>query len=269
MLIIQIISETIFLGCIYTLVGLAFSYRYANVKYLDLGAVVYVVLGAYLYLLFENILLAGLGVLVVAYLAERCYFQKLQNKKVSNLVLMVASLGFMTVVQALIAMYFTSSTQVLSTDILTYNFFGVSVTITKIVTVALTTFICIVLYLFLYFTKTGMYLRAMNDSKELAEINNLPVERISILVAMFTAMLLGLAGGLYALENYLDPFMGMNLLLAGATAAIVSGLSNLNKMYVGGFVLATLQGLVIWFVGGEWKDAATFALLITLLLYKK
>lgn len=264
----QIFTDTIFLACIYTLVGTGFSLRYSITKYLDIGYSAYIALGCYMYLIFARyfdvatILATLLACALVAYFFEKYYFSKLEEKKSSPMIMMVASLGFMTLIQAIVAIVFTSDVQMLSTNISVYNWYGVSVTCTKIICVGFTFVFVILLNLFLLRTKVGSHIRAINDNKELAETAGIDVKKISIMVAIVSACTASLAGIFYGFENSVSPLMGMPLLLSGVTGSIIIGINNASKSWVGALLIALIQSLAIWFVGGEWKDLVTFGLLI-------
>jgi branched-chain amino acid transport system permease protein len=70
------------------------------------------------------------------------------------------------------------------------------------------------------------------------------------------------------MDTSLDPYIGMSLLLKGVIVAILGGLGNFMYGLIGAFILAILETLSIWYVGGEWKDAIAFFVLIVILLFR-
>lgn len=271
---LQIAFNTIVLAAIYTLIGTGFSIRYSIVKYLDIGYAVYMTVGAYAYFVFSKyvglyaIICAILFSAIVAYFCERFYFAKLEERKSSPMIMMIASLGFMTLLQAVIAMVFTSNIQGLRTDISVFDIFGVAVTDVSIVSILCALIFVVTLSVILKRTKFGLHVRAINDNKELAETTGIPVRKISLVVASISAGVAALAGILYGMNTSVDPLMGMSLLLSGVTAAIIINIQDAKKVYLGALILAILQNTVVWYIGGEWKDAVVFLLLIAILLVR-
>lgn len=271
---LQIAVDTIVLASLYTLIGTGFSLRYSIVKYLDIGYAVYMTLGAYAYLVLSKyvglyaIALAIIFSAIVAYFCERFYFSKLEDRKSSSMIMMIASLGFMTLVQAIIAMIFTSNVQGLRTDISVFNIFGVAFTDVKVASILSAFIFVVLLHLVLKKTKFGSHVRAINDNKALAETTGIPVKKISLIIASVSAGIATLAGILYGMDTSVDPLMGMSLLLSGVTAAIIIDISDAKKVFIGAMMLATFQNAVVWYIGGEWKDAIVFLLLIIILLVR-
>jgi branched-chain amino acid transport system permease protein len=271
---LQIAVDTIVLASLYTLIGTGFSLRYSIVKYLDIGFAVYMTLGAYAYLVSSKyvglyaFLYSILFSAVVAYLCERFYFAKLEDRKSSPMIMMIASLGFMTLVQAIIAILFTSNVQGLRTDISVYNVFGIAITDVKVVSILCAFVFVVLLNLILRRTKFGSHIRAINDNKSLAETTGIPVKKISLIIASISAGVATLAGILYGMDTSVDPLMGMSLLLSGVTASIIIDIQDAKKVYIGAIILAIIQNTVVWFLGGEWKDAIVFLLLIVILLVR-
>lgn len=271
---LQIAFNTIVLTAIYTLIGTGFSLRYSIVKYLDIGYAVYMTMGAYAYFVFSKhvglyaIVYAILFSAIVAYFCERFYFAKLEERKSSPMIMMIASLGFMTLVQAIIAMMFTSNIQGLRTDISVFDIFGVAVADVGVVSVLCAFILVVVLSVILKRTKFGLHVRAINDNRTLAETAGIPVKKISLIVASISAGIATLAGILYGMDTSVDPLMGMSLLLSGVTATIIINIQDTKKVYLGAFILAVIQNTVVWYIGGEWKDAVVFLILIVILLVR-
>jgi len=270
----QIAIDTLVLASVYTLIGTGFALRYSIAKYLDLGYGAHIAIGAYAYFLFSEyfgvvaILPAVIFSVTVAYASERFYFAKLEDKKSSPMVMMIASLGFMTLVQAIIAIFFTSSVQVLHTDASVIKIYDVVVTYIKIITIAVAFSAVILLNLVFTKTKFGKHLIAVSDNKDLAQTSGIPIKKLSIISASIAAGVAALSGILYGMDTIITPFIGLSLLLSGITAAILVNIQDPKKVYIGALILAVIQSLVIWFIGGMWKDAAVFLLLIVILLLR-
>jgi branched-chain amino acid transport system permease protein len=67
----------------------------------------------------------------------------------------------------------------------------------------------------------------------------------------------------------IDPYIGMGATLTAAVAYILSGGKNYYAMLVGAIVLGLIRNLTVWFFSAQWMDAATFLLLVLILLFRQ
>ena len=92
--------------------------------------------------------------------------------------------------------------------------------------------------------------------------------RAIIAVVFFIgAIYAAMAGILTGHDTAVQPRMGLLLLLKGWIASVVGGIGNLYGAIVGGFVLGLVEQFGIWDLAGEWKDAISFILLILFLSF--
>ncbi|MEK7645191.1 MAG: branched-chain amino acid ABC transporter permease [Patescibacteria group bacterium] len=119
----QLILNSIIAGAIYSLLALGFNIIFGTVKFFDLGYGALTAVGGYAVFYFYKMLgldlwlAVLLGVVIAAAvggLINHFVYRPLRARKSSSMVLMVASLGAFTAVQAIIAILFTSQFQTLS-----------------------------------------------------------------------------------------------------------------------------------------------------------
>jgi branched-subunit amino acid ABC-type transport system permease component len=273
---LQIASNTIILASLYALLALGFNLLYSTNKFFDLSYAGYIVLGGYSYLtliplhlgIFLTCILAILVPVLLAVVLEKFLYSGLREKKSSSAIMMIASLGVLTVIQAIIAIIFTSNVQTLQATSETVTLYGVVLTYVQMGLIAAALIAYTLTYMFLGRTRLGVQLRAVADSEELAISAKLPVEKLRLITVIIGALLGAIAGILYGMDTSIDPYMGMSLLLKGAIVAIISGLGGITYGIVGALVLAILENSAIWYIGGEWKDAVAFLALIIILLWR-
>ena len=141
----QLIVNSLIAAATYALVALGFNLIYATTKFFNLAHGAMVVVGGYVvfFLLGTftgiNVILAVvIGALFAGFLGwalDRVVYRELRKRKASNMVLLVASLGAFTVIQAVIAMIFTSQFQTLSNSVSgnVYQVFGAAITTTQVI----------------------------------------------------------------------------------------------------------------------------------------
>lgn len=275
----QLILNSIIAGAIYGLVALGFNLIYGTVKFFDIGYGALTTVGGYIvFLLYKKLgldlyLSVVLGVLItgaVGYLVNRFVYTKLRNRKASNMVMLVASLGVLTVIQAIIAMFFTSQFQTLSVGGTSKVFEIFGAVITQVQLLILVGGLLIMLSLAVMMKKTlfGKAINAVADDEEVSKIVGIDTNKIIGRVFFIGSMIAGLAGVFIGFDTGIEPTMGMHLLLKGVIASIIGGIGNIYGGLLGAFLLGFVENFGIWKISGEWKDAIAFALLIIFLLFR-
>lgn len=276
----QLVFNSIIAGAIYTLVALGFNLIFGTVKFFDLGYGALTAVGGYAVFFFAKKLGldTGLSILIaiiiaglVGYLFYKVVYAPLRKRKASNLVLLVASLGVFTAIQAIIAILFTSQFQTLSHNVGTqriFNVFGGVITQIQVIILVVGIALMAALILLLNKTRFGKAVRAIGDDEEVAKIVGINTNKIIGYVFLIGSAIAGVAGILVGYDTGIEPTMGLNLLLKGVIAAIVGGVGNIYGGVLGAFLLGFVENFGIWKISGEWKDAIAFTLLIVFLIFR-
>ena len=275
----QLIANSIIAGAIYMMVALGFNLIYGTVKFFDIGYGALTTVGGYVvFLLYKKLgldlsLSIALGILFtgfIGYLVNALVYKKLRDRRASGMVLLVASLGVLTVLQAIVAMIFSSQFQTLSIggSSKVYEILGAIITQVQLVILITGLLIMIVLGLVLKKTMFGKAVSAVADDEEVAKIVGINTNKIIGMVFFIGSMIAGLAGIFVGFDTGIEPTMGMSLLLKGVIASIIGGIGNIYGGVLGAFLLGFVENFGIWKISGEWKDAIAFGLLIIFLLFR-
>lgn len=275
----QLIVNSIIAGAIYGMVALGFNLIYSTAKFFDLGYGVMTAVGGYAVFYFSRTLGLDiylsivLGILVagfVGFLVEKIVYKKLRARKASSMVFIVAALGVMTALQAIIAILFSSQFQVFPTSINgnTYDLFGGIITGTQCIILIFSILIMFALVLTLKLTKFGKAIKAVSDDEEVSKIVGINTNSIISKVFFIGSAIAGLAGILVGFDTGIEPTMGFSLLLKAVIASIIGGVGNIYGGLLGGFLLGFVENFGIWKISGEWKDAISFGVLIIFLLFR-
>ncbi|MDQ5968884.1 MAG: branched-chain amino acid transport system permease protein [Patescibacteria group bacterium] len=275
----QLVVNSIIAGAIYSMVALGFNLIYGTAKFFDLGYGVLTAVGGYAVFYFSKTLGLDiylsilLGVFIaglIGFIVEKLVYKKLRAKKASSMVFMVAALGVMTAIQAIIAILFSSQFQVFpkSINTETYNIFGGIITGVQAIIFISGIVIMIALVLVLKFTKFGRAIRAVSDDEEVSKIVGIDTDKIISKVFFIGSAIAGLTGILVGFDTGIEPTMGFSLLLKGVIASIIGGVGNIYGGVLGAFFLGFIENFGIWKISGEWKDAISFAVLILFLLLR-
>lgn len=277
----QLTANSIIAGATYALIALGFNLIYGTTKFFNLAHGVVAAVGAYaVFAILEmNAVSIGIwpasiiGVLVAGALGmatNAFIYTPLRKRKASPMVLMVASLGVFTVIQATLAMLFTSQFQSLSAGDVSgsFDFKGAIMTHTQALIVLASALITVGLLLMMRKTLFGKAVAAIQDDEEVARMVGIDTDKIVGKVFFIGSAIAGIAGILIGLDTGIEPTMGMNLLLKGTIASIVGGVGSIAGGFFGAFILGFAENFGIWKISGEWKDAIAFALLIVFLVFR-
>ena len=186
----QLIVNSIIAGAIYTMVALGFNLIYGTVKFFDLGYGALAAVGGYAVFYFYKsvglnvyiaILLGMLIAGIVGFLIYRLVYAPLRERKSSGMVLLVAALGVLTAVQAVVAILFTSQFQTLSRSAgaeRVFNIFGGIITQTQLIILALGIGIMIIMAAVLKYTMFGKAVKAVGDDEEVSKIVGIDTKKV-------------------------------------------------------------------------------------------
>ena len=276
----QLIANSLIAGSIYAILTLGFNLTYATSKFIDMGFGVLTAVGGYTVFYVSKmlgfplwlgipvgIMLSGL----ISFLAYTFIYKPLRTRKSSGAVLLIASLGTLTALQAVIAIFFTSQFQTLS-GLLTGNrifeFGGGTFTAVQLSIFLVGVLLFLLVTFLLKFTLFGKAFTAIGDDEEVSKIVGIDTDRIMGRLFFLSGAIGGLAGILIGFDTGIEPLMGLSWLLVAVVAAIVGGIGNIYGGLAGAFLLAFVENFGIWKIAGEWKSAIAFALLILFLIWR-
>ena len=275
----QLIVNSIIAGSIYAFIAIGFNLIFGVTRFFNLAHGSMAVIGGYTVFYFAKTLGWGIGFSIllgiviaglVGLVLYKLVFAPMRRRRASNMVLLVASLGAFTLIEALIAILFTSQFKTLS-DIGIQKIFSIGTgffTATHLLMFAAVILITIILALILKFTSFGKAIKAISDDEEVAKIVGINTRRIISWVFLIGSAIAGLGGILIGFDTGLEPIMGLQLLLKGVIAAIIGGVGSIYGAVLGAFLLGFVENFGIWQISGEWKDAIAFGLLIIFLIFR-
>jgi len=274
----QLILNGIIAGGIYALIAIGFSMTYGLLRFLNLAHGSLYVVGAYLAYLFFSLgmpivaafILAVIGGAIVGVAMNYSVYKPLQRRKSNSLIMLLASLGIFIFVENLIIALFGAEVKTIRTGpiIQGMDFFGAIITQTQVIIILVAFVTLLIVEVFLQKTKAGKAMRATADNKSVAQVIGINVERITTYTFALASALAASAGVLIAIEQNLEPTMGLNVIIKGFTASVVGGLGNVRGAVAGAFLLGLVENIGIWFLPSGYKDAIAFVVLVAFLLFR-
>lgn len=274
----QITINSLLTGALYSALAIGFSLNYRVSKFFNLSYGAMILIGAYLgyYLMTQitiNVWLALFISAVTAGLAgvasNRFVFIPLKKNNVSGLSMIIASIGLITIVQAIVSIIFKSYTVSFGGGAGHKFYIGNAILLNLHLAIIIASLIlAITIWLMLKKTKFGLSVLAINDNEDLAKISGISYERISDTAFFISSLIAGAVGFAIALDLGIEPRMGFFLMMKGIIASMLGGLGSIWGAVVGGYVLSFLENIGVWQLSGQWRDLIAFSVLIIFLLIK-
>jgi branched-chain amino acid transport system permease protein len=124
------------------------------------------------------------------------------------------------------------------------------------------------LFLFLYRTRAGRYIRAVTNNRTAAEMVGVPSNQMLALSFGLGAMIAAIAGGLIATFFPFNILAGMNYQLKSFVVCVLGGLGNPLGALVGGLILGTLEGVIPIFAETSWVPVFEFGLFVLIIIFR-
>ena len=279
MLALQLLCNGIVTGCALGIVAISFSFVYATTKIFHVAhAGVYTMGGYIAWSMLEHgfpaavaFLVAVVACVVLGALIQGVLYAKLERRRATHLVVLIASLGALAVIQNILAAVYTAN--ILQFDLpwgsKVFTVAGnVRLTVTQLLTVVCSLAAYGAVMWFSHGTILGKQIRAVASNPFLAEITRLRPHRVHIYVMAIASALVCIPGVLVPLDFGLQPYNGITPLLTATIAMIAGGVGSITGAFVLAIVIAELQNMSLLFIPGEWSIGITFFIFVIFMLFR-
>lgn len=217
-----------------------------------------------------SLLIAAAACTVAGGLIQYLLYARLERRRATHLVVLIASLGALAVIQNVLAAIY-------SPNILQFpvpwggnvvSLGSVRLTWTQILTVVL----CLGAYAatmwFAHRTILGKRIRAVASNPFLAEITRLRPQSVYVYVVAIGSAIVALPGVLVPFDLGLQPYGGVTPLLTATIAMIAGGVGSISGAFVLAVGIAVLQNLSLLVMPGEWSIGVTFFIFVIFMLFR-
>ena len=202
----------------------------------------------------------------------RPIFKRVTTGPIVMIAPVVATLGLLGIVQAIIGFKWGLTYQTIAAPVSTdgYRIFGSVIAFSPFNLMVLVCVTITMLLLTLLFQKTnlGLALRASAYSPEIAKLSGIKVDGIRTLGWALAGAAGGLAGMLFVPSTYLYPNAMDVLLVFGFIAAVIGGLDSLFGAVAGAMVLGFAINFTTSYISSRLVFPTAFIILILVLLIK-
>ncbi len=275
---LQIMFWGLYAGCIYILLATGLNLIFGVMKIVNFAHGEFLMIGAYItatvFLLtginpYVILLLSMLALITIGAVVERlCFRPILGTGKLNEIFL---SIGLIYIFQNGAAMIWGDAWQSVKSpyDGITIPVGSLNVPIDYIIIIAFTAAILIALFIFLKKTRIGMEMRATSQNRKGAMLVGINVERIDVISFGIGCALAAAAGTLWVVSGQVfNPYMGSIPAVKAFAIIILGGLGSIPGAIIGGLLMGIAENSAAFYLGGVWKDAVSFIILIIVLVVR-
>ena len=265
------------LGSIYALIALGYTMVYGiltmiNFAHGDLfmvGAFFCFLIATFLKLPFvPTLLLSMFGVALLGVAIERVAYRPLRQAPRVSAVITALGVGILLESVMLVIFPYPHSVPRLLSNV-AWTVGGVTISLLQIIIICLSLGLMLLLDFIVRRTMVGVAMRAISWDKAIVPLMGVPLNLIiSITFAIGTG--LGAAAGVMYSQAFpvIDPYMGVLIGWKAFISAVVGGIGNIRGAMIGGFILGTVEIMVVAFFPSTYRDFVAFTLLLVLLIFR-
>ncbi|MBU8808820.1 branched-chain amino acid ABC transporter permease [Mycolicibacterium goodii] len=275
---VQALVGGILIGGLYVAISIGFSLSFGVLDVVDLAVGMWVVIGAFAAIVASETLhidaFALLPAVFVVFgiigwvIAPLIYRVRMSKYALPALMGLAFTFGLATLIRGGLLTVFGYNPRTVPTSLFPGNIsvLGITAPTIRVAGFAFAVIATGLFLAFLFYTRTGLAIRATAQSKENAGLMGIDVKRTSSLVYAIYTGLTAMAGALLGAIYAMTPEVGLRYTLFAFFVVVLAGLGSVVGVMVAGLFLGILQSLVTTYVGANYTLLVVFAVLFVALL---
>ena len=279
MFIIEQIINGISLGMVYGLIAVGYSLVFGILKIVNFSHGSVYAFGAHMTLMFITLRLGlSIGILlsviltgILGILIDWTALKPLRDKNSLSISALITTIGISYIIQNGLMVVFGSERKsfpkIIEVGYIIIS--GLMINSQQIMIFLTCLILMIILTFVIYKTKTGLAMRAIEQNRKAANLMGINVD----FIIAFTFFLGGVSAciGAVLISSYYQvvyPNMGVVISMKAFAAAVLGGIGILHGSIIGGLIVGISENLATAFLGGNYRDAIAFIILILVLIFK-
>ena len=277
---LQQIFDGLTLGIVYALIAVGYSLVFGVLRMINFAHGSMYAFGAHIAMMVAVSLNAGLVPALVSstiatgmlcFLMNKLCIEPLRKRKSTGISALIVTIGCSYIIQNSLMIIFGSNSKWFPKifDFGVFQVGPVTVKATQLGIVIASVLLLLLLSLLVNHTKAGLAMRAVQQNTKAAYLMGINVNRVIALTFFLGGASAAFAGtlisGYYQIVN---PQMGALIGMKAFAAAVLGGIGILYGSVIGGLVVGMSESLAAYYLGGGYRDATAFIILILVLVFR-
>jgi branched-chain amino acid transport system permease protein len=276
-LITQVIINGILLGTMYGIaaIGLSLVFGTMRIVFIAQGAVI-VFFGYLCYWLFALLgmdpYLSLIIIIPVALLLGTAFYYVLFKEAAAlkdRIGSLLIAVGLMFFLENFMSVVWSPNPRAVVTSygFVVFKFFGINLTLTRLIGLVIAILATVGVFLFLNKTLIGTAVRATSEDVEASTLMGIKPNRVNAVAFAIGIGLSAVAGINLATTYSFDPVYGFDIAIKALIALTLGGIGTMYGALLGGIFIGIIETMGSYYVGAGWAQAIVFAVfLLTLTL---
>lgn len=271
----QSILSGIFIGGMYSLIGLGLGLSWGLLRQINLAHFGFVFLSAYLS--YHMVSVWGIDPLLTLLILPPLFFcigvaqQALLSRfRISPFNSLLVTFGFTVMIESLIQYVWTADFRKLHSPYgeLKFKVAGLFVPVPELLTLLLAIAFAFAVWAAMRFTDMGKAMRAMAEDGPIAAAFGVNQRWLSLMLSGVCVALAGVAGVCFALTFTLTPTQIFSWVGVVFAVVMIGGLGRAIGPLVAGILIGASEAIAMVFFAPSWAPIVSFSLLILMLLFR-
>jgi branched-chain amino acid transport system permease protein len=278
-LVLQQLINGLTLGMVYALIAVGYSLVFGILRLVNFSHGSVYAFGAHMAMIFIamkfgifpalilSVILTGiLGVVI-----DKLALAPLRAKNSKGIAALITTIGISYIIQNLLMIVFGSQTKFFPAlfDYGAVRLMGIEFSSTQLCIFAVSLTLLLILTYIIRFTKIGLAMRAVEQNQKAAHLMGINVNFIITFTFFLGGASAAIAGTLISgYYQIVYPNMGFLAGLKAFSAAVLGGIGILHGSVIGGIIVGVSESFAASYLGGGYRDATAFIILIIVLLIK-
>jgi branched-chain amino acid transport system permease protein len=265
------------IGCIYVLLATGLNLIFGVMKLVNFAHGELLMIGAYVG--YSVLTISGVNAYIAVFLSmaivaligvgvERLAFRRVLGSDKLNEIFV--SLGLILIFDNIaVLLWGEKSKRIISPfENMSLKLGEISISYDRLIAFLFVIVILIALLFLIKKTKIGMAMRATSQKSQAAKLMGINIEHIYIVTFALGAALAGAAGVLYGIINPFNPYIGALPTIKAFAIIILGGLGSIPGAIIGGLLYGIAEQTAVITLGGIWRNAVAFSVLIIVLVLR-
>jgi branched-chain amino acid transport system permease protein len=270
----QALLDAISLGGTYALAALGLGLVFGVMRLVNFAHAELITISAYVMVITNDLpllisfLLAATIASLLAVLTELTIYRRLRG--VGPAIMLIASFGLSVGLQKAYELIFGAlprSAAVAPWMTGSVEFAGLSVTLSSLITVAITVVILLGMGYLVDYTTLGLQLRAAAADFKTARLLGVRSNRLITAAFAISGVLAAFVGFIIVVENpQVEPMFGLNITILALVGIVIGGISSLRGAALGGFIVGFILSILNTFLGNARVYAYSYLFLAVVVI---